>query len=149
MNDIYDIKLHFWQFIYSIDYIVIIFSLLFFIIFYTILKVFFKEDKKIIIDTKDIINKQIRDRFEYIISNIDIFSRDIFYRELSIFLRFVINKKNFNENIFFMTMTEIKNNIKSEFLDDLEKVYFLEFNHNLEDNHEVRKNLITKINSKL
>lgn len=150
MTDIYDIKLQLWQFIYSIDYIVIIFSLLFFIIFYLILKLFFKEEKENIkIDTKDIINKEIKRRFDYIISNIDNFSREIFYREVSIFLRFVISKKNFNNNIFFMTITEVKNNIKSEFIEDLEKVYFLEFNHNLEDNITIRKKIIEKINTKL
>ncbi|MBW7955068.1 hypothetical protein H3C61_04620 [Candidatus Gracilibacteria bacterium] len=115
-----------------------------------LLKIFFKEEKKEIkIDTKDIINKEIKQRFDYIILNINNFSREIFYREISIFLRFVISKNILNNNIFFMTITEVKNNIKSEFVEDLEKVYFLEFNHNLEDSIDVRKNILEKIKNKL
>lgn len=145
MDDIYDIKLILFRFIYSIEYIAIILIVIFLFLFYFLLKFSFKEKKEINIETKYIINNQIKKRLDYLIQNIELMSREIFYREVWMFLKFIIENNFDNNRVYSMTLTEIEKYFKTWDFDILKEVYFLEFNSNLEDSFEVRKNILEKI----
>lgn len=144
MTDIYDIKTFLFWFIYSFDYFFIIWAIIFFIFFYLLLNFVFKSEK-IKIDTKKIEDDFIRERLEYLIKNIENLSREIFYREVWIFLRNLIFRKFQDKSVFFMTLEEIENNFKNEYNEILKEVYYLEFNKNLEDSFKVRKKILEKI----
>lgn len=144
MTDIYDIKTFLFWFIYSFDYFFIIWAIIFFIFFYLLLSFVFKSEK-IKIDTKKIEDDFIRERLEYLIKNIENLSREIFYREVWIFLRNLIFRKFQDKSVFFMTLEEIQKDFKNEYNEILKEVYYLEFNKNLEDNFKIRKNILEKI----
>ncbi len=144
MTDIYDIKTFLFWFIYSFDYLFIIWAFVFFVWFYLLLN-FVLSSKKINIDTKKIEDDFIRNRFEYLINNVKILEREIFYREVSIFLRNLIFKKFQDKSVFFMTLEEIQKDFKNEYNEILKEVYYLEFNKNLEDSFKVRKKILEKI----
>ncbi len=57
----------------------------------------------------------------------------------------LISKQKEDRRVFFMTLSEIEKNFKSYYFPLLKEVYYLEFNHNLEDNFEVRKKILEKI----
>lgn len=145
MTDIFDIKTFIFWFLYSGDYFFIFWVVIFFIFFYIILHYFFDRKSFVDINTEAIENEKIRKRLEYLIENIDSFSRNIFYREVGIFLRLLIYKKTQDRQIFFMTLQEIQKKIKDEYYILLQEVYYLEFNKNLEDNFEIRKKILEKI----
>lgn len=145
MTDIFDIKTFIFWFLYSFDYFFIFWVVVFLVIFYLILYYFFDRKPVVNINTEAIENEKIRKRLEYLIENIDNFSKNIFYREVGLFLRLLIYKKTQDRQIFFMTLQEIQKNFKNEYYTLLQEVYYLEFNKNLEDNFEKRKKILEKI----
>ncbi len=146
MTDIFDIKILLFSFLSSLDYVIIIFIIVFLVIFYLLLSYFFFWKTPVIkIQTEHISDEKIKQRLEYLVKNVNSFSRDIFYREVGLFLRMLISKQTQDRGIFFMTLSEIEKNFKSKYFSLLREVYYLEFNHNLEDNFEVRKNILEKI----
>lgn len=144
MNDIFDIKTFLFWFIYSFNYLFFIWVFVFFICFYLILNIFFNSNK-INIDTKKIEDDFVRERFEYLIKNVEILQRDVFYREVSVFLRNVIFRKFWDKSVFFMTLDEIEKNFKNNYNNIFKEVYFLEFDEKKEDNFKVRKGILEKI----
>ncbi len=146
MTDIYDIKILLFSFLSSLDYVVIICIIVFLLFFYFLLEYFFLWKPPVIkIQTEHITDEKIKQRLEYLVKNAHTFSRDIFYREVGLFLRMLMSKQTENRAIFFMTLSEVEKNFKSHYFPLLKEVYYLEFNHNLEDNFEVRKNILEKI----
>lgn len=146
MTDIFDIKILFFSFLSSLDYVVIIFIIVFLILFYLLLSYFFFWKPQVIkIQTEHISDEKVKQRLEYLVANVNNFSRDIFYREVGLFLRMLMSRQTEERWIFFMTLSEIEKNFKSKYFSLLKEVYYLEFNHNLEDSFEVRKNILEKI----
>jgi len=147
MTDLYDIKIDIFHFLYSYDYLVfiliIVFLFLFYSILYYVLNYNYKKDIKIELNWNDF----LKERYEYILSNISL-PRDIFYRELGLFLKYVIlnELKIDNKKVFFMTYSEIKNTFaNSKYMSIFEEVYFLEFNYKKEDSLSERKRILEKI----
>ncbi len=145
MTDIYDIKTFLFSFLLSIDYVLIIFIVVFFVLFYILLNYFFDFKGDIKIETKHITDNKIKLRLEYLIKNSEIFSRNIFYREVSLFIKTLIYNKFQDKSVFFMTLAEIENNFKNEYNTILKEVYYLEFDKNLEDSLILRKKILQKI----
>lgn len=145
MTDIYDIKTFLFSFLLSIDYVLIIFIVVFFVLFYILLNYFFDFKGDIKIETKHITDNKIKSRLEYLIDNVWVFSRNIFYREVSLFIKTLIYNKFQDKSVFFMTLAEIENNFKNEYNTILKEVYFLEFDKNLEDSLILRKKILQKI----
>jgi len=146
MTDIYDIKILLFSFLSSLDYVVVIFIIVFLLFFYFLLEYFFfPQSPGIKLQTEHISDEKIKQRLEYLANNAHTFSRDIFYREVGLFLRMLISKQKEDWRVFFMTLSEIEKNFKSYYFPLLKEVYYLEFNHNLEDNFEVRKKILEKI----
>ncbi len=145
MTDIFDIKILLFSFLSSLDYIVVISIIVFLIFFYLLLHYFFLAKPSIKIQIEYIDDDKIKQRLEYLVKNVDIFSREIFYREVGLFLKMLISQKYGDKKVFFMTLSEIEKFFKSQYFPLLKEVYYLEFNHNLEDSFEVRKNILEKI----
>jgi len=145
MTDIYDIKTFLFWFIYSFDYLFIVWTVFFLVFFYFLLNHFFGIDYKLSVKTKSISNDEIKKRFDYLVRNVENFDREIFYREVSLFLKILINKKFGDNRVFFMTLDEIQKTFKNPYNDILKEVYFLEFNDKLEDNLKLRKEILKKI----
>lgn len=145
MTDIYDIKTFLFSFLLSIDYVLIIFIIVFLSLFYVLLNYFFDFKADIKIETKHITDNKIKSRLEYLIDNVWVFPRNIFYREVSLFIKTLIYNKFQDKSVFFMTLEEIENNFKNEYNTILKEVYYLEFNKNLEDSLILRKKILQKI----
>ncbi len=148
MTDLYDIKIDVFQFLYNYNYLIFVWILLFLFLFYVflyfVLNYDYKMNKKIELIEDDF----LKERFENIYNNISI-DRSIFYRELSIFLKYLILKeyKINNWDIFYMTYSQMKDNFrKSNYIDIFEEVYFLEFDMKKDENIDLRRNLLSKIN---
>ena len=145
--DIYDIKTIFFWFIYSLDYFIIIFIIVFFIWFYFLLNYFLylprKENfkKEIIVNDEDLMWR----RLKYIQDNIANFSKEVFYREFSLFIKTLIFNVYKDKSIFFMTLDEIEKKYKSKYIEIFKEVYFLEFDKSKEDNINIRNNLLSKV----
>lgn len=145
MTDIFDIKTFLFWFIYSIDYLFIIWVVIFFILFYFLVKYFFSIDNQLIKKVENITDKWVKDRFDYLVKNIEKLSREIFYREVSLFIKILIYKKFKDKSIFFMTLSEIEKNFKNSHNEILKEVYFLEFNDKLDDSVKLRREILKKI----
>lgn len=145
MGDIYDIKTNIFWFIYSIDYLFIIWTIVFLVLFYFLVNYFFNFNNTLIRKVENISDDNIKNRFKYLIENIEKLSREIFYREVSLFIKMLIYKKFKDKSVFFMTLSEIEKYFKNEYNFILKEVYYLEFNKNLEDNFKVRKGILKKI----
>jgi len=119
------------------------------VLFYIFLNSFLKNEKiKFVLkneEIKKIEDDFIKERFEYLIKNVEILSREIFYKEVSIFLRNLIFRKFKNNSVFFMTFEEIKKTFKNEYNEILKEVYFIEFDEKKEDSFKVRKEILEKI----
>lgn len=147
MTDIFDIKTFLFWFIYSIDYLFIIWTIVFLILFYFLVRYFFSVDTTLIKKVENITDKWVKDRFDYLVKNIEKLSREIFYREVSLFIKILIYKKFNDKSIFFMTLKEIEKEFKNEYNSILKEVYYLEFNPNEIDNIKIRKNILKKIDT--
>ncbi|MDD5769675.1 MAG: hypothetical protein PHE25_01800 [Candidatus Gracilibacteria bacterium] len=146
MTDVYDIKTFLFGFIYSFDYLFIIFGIIFFVLFYLLFVYFFTLDKGFIkqkIESK--LENNLENRLNYLFKNINNFSREIFYREVSLFIKMLIFKKFKDKRIFFMTLEEIQNNFKNDYNNILKEIYYFEFNPNIEDNLEIRTKILKKL----
>lgn len=145
MTDIYDIKTFLFSFLLSLDYVLIISIIVFFVLFYVLLNYFFDFKSDIKIETNHISDNKIKLRLEYLINNSWVFSRNIFYREVSLFIKTLIYNKFQDKSVFFMTLEEIEKNFKNEYNLILKEVYYLEFDKNLEDSLILRKKILQKI----
>lgn len=147
MIDIYDIKTFLFWFIYNFDYLFFIWIFIFFICFYLFLNLFFNiNQNKHFLKTNNITNNELKIIFNYLIENIEKFDREMFYKEVLLFLKMLINKKFNNDKIYFMTLKEIEKTFKSPYNEILRDVYFLEFNNKTNDSFEIRQNILKKIN---
>lgn len=98
------------------------------------------------VSTDHISDDLLKKRFQYLVDNIQVFSREIFYREIWILIRMIIARRTQNSQVHFMTLWEIKkkfDNIKEYYI--LSEVYYLEFDSHKEDTIQIRKQLLEKI----
>lgn len=146
MSDIYDIKTFLFWFLTSVDVSVFLGAILFFVFFYILIVAFFTPEKQeISIDISHIDDDFIKKRFQYILDNASHLERSIFYREVNIFLRNLIQKDTLRNDIFTLTLDEIEKNIQTSHFEVLKNTYFLQFNPSQKDWLDVRKNLLEQI----
>lgn len=145
MKDINDIQTFIFWFLYSGDYFFIIFWVIFFAAFYFLLQYFFwfkwEMNKKI----EKVEDDGLKERLRYLVDNISSMERDIFYREVGIFLKTAIYKDSQDKSVFFMTLSEIEKHFQNSYNTILKEVYYLEFDGKREDSLEIRKNILKKI----
>lgn len=148
MTDIHDIQTYIFWFFYSLHYFLLLGIIVFFVVFYFWLQYYLQhikpknEIKEKILEME---NDSLKQRFQYLLENIRVLERNLFYREIWIFLKFTISKQTNKTNIFYMTLEEIKKEISSDYTEILEEVYYLEFDKNRVDNLEKRYEILKKI----
>lgn len=145
MIDIYDIKTITFWFLYSWDYLFLIFWIVFLVSFYFLITYFFWFQYHMSKKIETISDESIRKRFAYLVENRESLPRNIFYREVSIFLKMLVYKEIKDKSIFFMTLSEIEKNIQNKYNALLKEVYYLEFDGQSEDNLEIRKNILQNL----
>lgn len=145
MKDIYDIQTFLFGFLYSGDYFFILFWVIFFAAFYFLLQYFFwfkwEMNKKI----EKVEDDGLKERLRYLVDNISSMERDIFYREVGVFLKTAIYKEFQDKSVFFMTLSEIEKHFANSYNSILKEVYYLEFDGKREDSLDIRKNILKKI----
>lgn len=145
MIDIYDIKTITFWFLYSLDYLFFIFWIVFLVSFYFLITYFFWFQYHMFKKIETISDESIKKRLAYLVENRESLPRNIFYREVSLFIKMLIYKEIKDKSIFFMTLSEIEKNIQNKYNDLLKEIYYLEFDNNQIDNLEIRKNILQKI----
>ncbi len=143
MTDIYDIKPLFLWFFINFLYTLI------FLIFFSILYFLFKTPKKIKKEEKKEKKYFKKIDFNKVLENFEkkylMAKKDIFYSKLAEILKEIL-KENKNVDISKMTYKEFsKINLENSLLKLLKNIYFKEYAKNIEDNKNLRENLILEI----
>lgn len=145
MRDIYDIKMITFWFLYSTEYTCIVFWIVFLICFYLLVEYFFWFQYHMSKKIETIWDESLKKIFAYLRENRESIPRNIFYREVSLFIKMLVYKETKDKSIFFMTLSEIEKNIQNKYNALLKELYYLEFNEKIEDTSEIRKNILKKI----
>lgn len=146
MNDIYDIKdivLGFPINIFSSLIFIFLIIILYFIYLYVL-----KNNEKVDIKEKNIIQKKEKD-YNKILKDFEKNSinllPDIFYSKLLEILREILEKKWY-KNISNMTLYEINNmKIDNNLIKLIKNIYYKEYMEKIEDNIKIRKKYINEI----
>lgn len=150
MVDIYDIKYKIFELFFPITYTIFIFLIVFILFYFFVLKIFFKEEKNTKKEEVIIKIDKIKEKLKYLEDNIESLNRSIFYKEVDRLIRNIIFRDTKNTNIFFATLSEIRNIFWDEdFYLIFKKNYFLIFDDKENDNLEVRKEILQNIKNQI
>lgn len=150
MVDIYDIKYKIFELFFPITYTIFIFLIVFILFYFFVLKIFFNEEKNTKKEEVIIKIDKIKEKLKYLEDNIESLNRSIFYKEVDRLIRNIIFRDTKNTNIFFATLSEIKNIFWDEdFYLIFKKNYFLIFDDKENDNLEVRKEILQNIKNQI
>lgn len=146
MTDINDIKTIIFWFIYSYKYLILFIFILFIVFYYYLLTKYFKKEnlkEKTIEKKEEIIEEnELKNKLLELENDINILPREIFYDEILNILKDLTYKNFKDENIYTSTLKELKENYNLEYYYIFKEAYFHQFNENLEDNYDIRKNII-------
>ncbi len=149
MEDIFDIKFLDVAFLFSYEYLFLLWLIVFFGLYYFIAVKYFSlhnSQKKVV---ENILSAQEmsenEQRMQYLEKHIWDFDRGLFYREVWLFLRKCMFDIFWENQIYFMTATELVWKFPSKYQSIFLVVYQKEFDSQSEDSLKIRQEILQKI----
>ena len=149
MEDIFDIKFLNFAFLFSYEYLFLLWLIVFFGFYYLVAVKYFSlhnsQKKEVEYNPSSQEINENEQRIQYLEKHIWDFDRGLFYREVGLFLRKCMFDIFWENQIYFMTATELVSRFPSKYQSIFFVVYKKEFDAQSEDSLEVRKEILQKI----